>query len=725
MNIRSIYCVVFFLGIVASNCFAGSGNSIKLPTQLNMKVKNGIIADLDTRWTDGWGYRPIRIKLSLRKSKRDRTIRIDLKPESQYQSNGMGIHDPLTITTEVEIPQGEKVVKKTVYVPQQLPWSQIRAEFFEDGKKLKDLSMPYSIGIGGNYNNHSPCVLLVDKDAPKLDADRDAISKKMKKSQKLPDAEKFQFLGSNNYYAQRKINTDFFKETGRAMDDDSLDALKVMGNVEMLPPDELPEKPLGLAGIDIIIFSLDELTELSQSDPARFKAIDYFVRNGGNLIAFGESGSSQRVSELFRREHEWLPANTSLFPESPEESFDEMAVGGTGADDFAIDRKRRKDVIPKNAPKFVSTEHGLGRIVAIDSADPYDQAVAYWQWVLHQIGVDRLTWPERHGVTLTGKNDDYWDFMIPGFGASPVEGFLGVISLFILMIGPLNFYLLKKFKRLYLLPLTVVAAAMVTIVTMMCYAVFSDGVTTRVRLRSFTLIDQTDDEHIAMTRCRHSYLAAITPSKGLVFPDRLGVYPLVPFYSGTDERGEILKERSNERVLSKGYLRSRTTTQFLTTDVNTVECGIEPTSTGKQNNMGVVLTHVWYCDEDGNAFFAENVEPGATIDFQPVVKKDAMIAMNKLMADNRPTPPPGLDKTNNNSMFSMGFGRGWNRFYQPRAVYSTTSLMHENMKYLSRFFKEAKPNSYLAVSEMAPPFVHMGTSAEQIAGFHVMKGDCK
>ena len=151
------------------------------------------------------------------------------------------------------------------------------------------------------------------------------------------------------------------------------------------------------------------------------------------------------------------------------------------------------------------------------------------------------------------RDSDYWDFMIPGFGQSPVEGFLGVITLFILVIGPLNYYLLKKFNRMYYLPLTVVAAALLTTLTMMVYAVVSDGVATRVRLRSFTLLDQEGDENIAMTRCRQSYLAALSPSDGLIFPSQTCVYPILPYNNDYNnnygKRAETLLEQSGRRAL--------------------------------------------------------------------------------------------------------------------------------------------------------------------------------
>ena len=727
----------------ATTSFAGSGGTVKMPSAFRKKMKNGIAVELDNRWTEGWGYRPVRIKFTLRKSKRDRTIRVDFAP--QVEHNGFSYQDTLVYTTNVKIPQGEKSVTKTIYVPQQLPWHNMRADFYEGNRKLKDISMemPIQALTSGNYtyNTGSPCVLLVDRDAPKLDDDRAALAKKLKneKTKNLPDAEKFQFL-SNAYYLQRKaINDEYFKDRGRGDDDDSLTTVAELGNIEMLPPSQLPDQFIGLTGIDLIIIPIDDLQQLAATDKARYQSLEYFVRNGGNLITFGDQEFDQlqgTVAELLDRDLSFAQPKTGLYPKEVTESYDEMAndaaVNDSGYEVARPSRKKakeqaKKSKIPADTSNFVIGNHGLGRVVVINSADPYEERVAFWQWLMRSLGPDRLTWTDRHGISLVADNNDYWDFMIPGFGQSPVEGFLGVITLFILVIGPLNYYLLKKFNRMYYLPLTVVAAALLTTLTMMVYAVVSDGVATRVRLRSFTLLDQEGDENIAMSRCRQSYLAALSPSDGLIFPSQTCVYPILPYnsdYNNRLKRAETLLEQSGRRALKRDYIRSRTTQQFLTTSVETTKSGIATTPDGKhKNNFAVKLRYAFVCDKDKKLLFAKDVDPGAVIDLKPVVFKDSMTELTKYLLDNRPEAPEGLTSTTNNNMF---FGRQrWNRYGQTRPAYTESALLHANMEEVPNFLRKKRPNTFMVISNDAPDFVHQGTKATEEAGFHVVRGGLK
>ena len=145
-----------------SQCQAGSGGVVTLPQFNGKKVTSGIIADVDCRWTNGSGYRPVRVTLTARKANRDRTIRVVLLPESWSSSQ-----EPLAVSAEITIPEGEKKVTKTILVPQYSYWNNMRATFYEGGRKLKDLSMDRPFNWNTTYTTlEAPCLLLVDGKAP-------------------------------------------------------------------------------------------------------------------------------------------------------------------------------------------------------------------------------------------------------------------------------------------------------------------------------------------------------------------------------------------------------------------------------------------------------------------------------------------------------------------------------------------------------------------------------
>lgn len=719
---------ILLIATLCSSAGAGSGNIAILPANNGKKLVNGIIAKVDSRWTDGWGYRPVRVTLSVRKTNKDRNIQVVLLPNSYSKFD-----TPLALTANVEIPQGEREVTETIYVPQQQPWSNFRTEFFENGRKLKDLSMDMGFGWNTNYGVDGPRLLMVDSDAPGIADDRADIVKTLKEASRkskdvrlfdLPDAEKFQYLTQANFQRSVTLDAADLAELERSGDLESLRFVATVPNLEILPPTDLPLNHVGLSGIDLIIISLADLTEMSESEPARFKALDFHIRAGGNLVVYGEFEVIPRTESLLKIDQPWTSAKTSDFTDKVTTTYAEMESSNEPV--YRRRRRAEQESAAKKLPPTNFAPHGLGLVVTIQAKDPYEQSVAFWQWVLKTIGFDRLTWSDRHGISLVQNNPDYWDFMIPGFGAAPVKRFLGVICMFIIVIGPVNFYLLRRARRLYLLPITVGLAAFLTTIAMLAYAVVSDGISTRVRLRSYTLLDQKADHNIAATHCRHSYLAAIAPSDGLIFPNHTCVYPILPYFDHTREREETVT-RIGKRVLGRGYLRSRSTTQFLSTDVLETEQRIEVNqdATGRiedaKNMIGVTITHAWIRDGKGELFQARQVAPEGKLSLELVDGKDARTLFNKIAADNRPKPPPGLDKGVNRTMFGdLGSRRYY--YYQSGPVYSNTSILAKGTGNAPKFFTKKLPNTYLLITETVPPFVATGTSAEEEAGYHIIEG---
>lgn len=716
-RIRSSVCAMLCACMMFSQSDAGSGDVIKVPMAPGV-IKNGIRAEIDCRWPDGHGYRPVKIKLLARRVNHDRTVRVVLFPGSPNKRR-----KHLAVTVDIEIGQGEREVTRTVYVPQQRPWDWFRAEFFLEGRRMKDLSMPHGFSFNNRYNIETPCLLMVDKDAPAIDDNRKALLGELRKekeelSHRLPDATKFRYLANSKFLESIVLEE---SEDKRSDDYESLEFVGNTPNLEMLPLVGLPTDWIGLSGIDLIVISLADLTELSEQFPRRFESVDYFVRAGGNLVVHGKS-SVAPASALFGHTAKWGKANQSLFRRHVQKTFGELV------DSEEAEPLKNRQKVPDNVPDFYSSEHGLGKLVVIDSDQAYDQPAFFWQWVIRQIGTPRLTWSDRHGVSLVQSNNSYWDYMIPGFGASPVESFLGVITVFILCIGPVNYYLLNKSKRLYLLPITVGLAALLTTCAMMSYAVVKDGISTRVRLYSYTSLDQQHDESIASTHARQSYLAAFSPSDGLVFPIDTCIYPILPSFDyiteSTLEREERVSDRRGERILSGDYMQARSTMQFLTTNVAKTDHGLEIDTAddgaiaAATNKLGVALTHIWIRDSNGILASASQVDVNQPLQLSQVEDKAAAEQFNGLAFANKPAPPEGLDRA------AANVGLAFNNFanMRSRPVYTETSILRTRMKEAADFFKFPVPNSFIAVSKASPPFVRQGTQAQEEAGFHVIEG---
>src|SRR6266478_2253668 len=101
----------------------------------------------------------------------------------------------------------------------------------------------------------------------------------------------------------------------------------------------------------------------------------------------------------------------------------------------------------------------------------------------------RLSWTARHGMVLAPEElmdnkSDFWEFLIPGVGLTPVVQFQILISLFVIGIGPVNYLLLRRWRRLGLLLITVPASAAIVTLALFGYALIHDGLGVRVRARS-------------------------------------------------------------------------------------------------------------------------------------------------------------------------------------------------------------------------------------------------
>ena len=711
--VRPLLSSLVVLLLLQVACVAGDGDRLSLPAFNGKKVKNGIAAEVDYQWTSGFGYRPVRVKLTPTKSTRDRTIRVVILPEN-YSSTSP---KPMEAIADIEVPQGTESVTQTINVPQYTPWTMLRIEFFENGRQLKDLSMTRSYRTSRTNGGESPSILLVDSHVPDLSKDRKSLLRNLRRNAEqrttFPDAGAFQFTIGERY--GNSVNREGVQYTTRSTDAISLDYLETMDNLELIPPQDIPTNYQGLIGVDLIVLSIKEIDRMATEFPQRLQAIEYYVRSGGNLVVFGVDAEAS-LTDLFQLSGTWRKANEFGYPTGQRTNYRD-----------AVNTRKSRQKKPESTPDASLMDHGLGIIFAWQTDDPYassdEMYGARWLWMMNCIGHDRLTFTKRMGMSTIRDNDDYWDFMIPGFGASPVNEFLGVITLFILGIGPLNYYLLSRMKRLHLLPVTVGLAAFLTTATMMCYAFVSDGVSTRVRLRSYTQLDQTSGESVAATHCRQAYLAAFAPSGGLKFPLHACVYPVTPIFETTRSYTVNLDQRNDRQILRRGFLRPRTTTQFMTTAVQSIDQRINLADGIDEavNHLGARLTHCWIRDDAGKLFYADDVAPGAKIEFAPMDDTAGQDIMSEHSLANVPAPPEGLDKNADNWMLS---GSRYSRYsYMQASIPSKhTSLIHKQIFATDSFFKRGQPKTFLVVTESAPDFIHVGTNASEEAGYHVIRG---
>ena len=116
-----------------------------------------------------------------------------------------------------------------------------------------------------------------------------------------------------------------------------------------------------------------------------------------------------------------------------------------------------------------------GRVVAMQTGEPLAAQTPEAAWLFNELGGHTWMWYQRHGMSLHRENDEYWNWLVPGIGRAPVGSFLILIAVFVIVIGPVNYFLLRRKRRLYLLLVTVPLGAALVTLALFAYALISDG----------------------------------------------------------------------------------------------------------------------------------------------------------------------------------------------------------------------------------------------------------
>lgn len=346
-------------------------------------------------------------------------------------------------------------------------------------------------------------------------------------------------------------------------------------------------------------------------------------------------------------------------------------------------------------------------------------------------------WDARHGMKPDDANLDFPRLLVPGVGLAPVTEFRVLITLFVVLIGPVNYWLLKRVGKLYLLVLTVPLAAAVLTSSLFAYALLSDGFGTTVRAQSLTTLDQQTGNAACWSRL--SYYSGLAPSQGLVMPDDLVLYPIIPGWNDADIDASVGASRElvweNEQAkLTRGWLRSRTPMQYLAIRSRQSPSRLELTPAAEQiravNNLGTAIRFVLVIDSENKLFTGENLAPESKAVLLPIERADAIRRLRKLFTDHTPEAPPALSgDTSTLPMTRRGRSR--------RLISRQFGLQYSEQRLDANLLNDAlaeltglngqpalnlPPQSYVAITESGPEVALGIPEATEEASFHVIIG---
>jgi hypothetical protein len=745
-----------------STSYSADGPQVRLPNAA-AKIKSGWILDIDGRGIDSNGYRPIRVTISTLRGKpvtADHQVRVVLGCHAEYYRYVN------SVSQVIEIPEGSASASATILVPQGGPFMAMSIDTFEGGQKLDDLSQgpigwPTSNNSNWNWTEARPAFLFIDANAPSrgeqlalVQAYQSSATDSM--SQTLPDVRQLLNLfpdPTNGRFAtprggQAKPQA---PESPKITDAALLTLLAARSRVAMIPPSEIPGRWIELSQFDVAVISLADLKKMAHSQTKQLAALRDWLSTGPLLIVYGcgQKPDERRALEKLLA----LPQLESTDEKRPEllgwsmptrdsrlgglrTTFDENgdAVAGFSIGGQPPDPDTRKSAASSEdeyPPPFAFRPASLGCVVAVAAHQPFPGNRAQWSWIFNEAGESHWQWFKRNGFSMQRTNSDFWKLLIPGVGQAPVWSYLLLVSLFAVVIGPLNYLLLDRARRLYLLLITVPAGALVVTSSLFAFAMLSDGVRMRIRVRSFADLDQTTGR--AAVWSRQSYYAAIAPSQGLRFPDDTAVFPLRHDPGDRSRQRSTLLVWDGHQELRGAHLTSRTATQFMVCRATTTEArltvneGIAGSPPKIENRLEAKIKYLLVRDSHGEYFAGSSIREKSTTALEKVELLQAEEAMKSLAREVEPNLPMGYDDTSKNESFFNLFGG--NRY---RPAYSDAgagdplmgnSLLETNIRAaLTPMLTPPPPGSYVAIVESSPIIVTGVGPLREESSFHVVRG---
>ncbi len=678
----------------------------------SLAVGGGLRMDVETRWPDGPGYRPVRITLTPTAPPiADRTLVLE------FTSNGYsrGRQDQIHVTQEIELPAGTGPVTSTLAVPYLAGHRNYAFRVGEGGREVRGLSGSGSFQDNAAFET-SPRMLVI--------SDRN--------------------VASNNF--GRVFLTQYSTIPG--------------GTVSTIAVNDLPSRWIDYSALDMVCVSIGDLQTIAATQPKAFGALVNWTAAGGNLLVFGVGSNWERCEPLQRLLE--LPPTDPPSPDSgwrfPDSQRFGLPVGGLGNqvfgpyDDISVNQpgyagayvqpgvmvqnepddnkagKKPRPTVP-GTPPFASRSYEMGMLVAIATDKPFDEDSGFWAWLCNHLTSRRVIWYQRHGISPHRDNPEFFRFLIEGVGKAPLNAFRVLITLFVVVIGPVNYYILRRFRRIHLLVVTVPASAAAVTFALFAYAVFSDGLGTRVRVRSVTQINQATGQ----TECwaRLSYYSGMAPGDGLTFSEDVAVYPISGLLRDGTGGGRDLVWHKGQK-LESGWLRSRTPTQYLTVRSRKSDLAIrvgQPSEAGVpvENHLGTDVEMLLLRGEGDDYYWTKSLPQDAQVAASSVRPADAMGDLLAAVNGCKMAFPPGVDA----SVVANRYGR---QYYSYEYGYygdspeptPSTSLIEASIQDIGRNsssqFPELSPRSYMAIVRFSPE-VELGTPvARPESSLHVVMG---
>jgi hypothetical protein len=388
-----------------------------------------------------------------------------------------------------------------------------------------------------------------------------------------------------------------------------------------------------LAAIDA---HLEKLKMLDQADA---KAMQEYLDSNSTGGSMGYSDPPSRNVQIYQNTEFW-------FAETIEESNVERQ---TIRDQIKLDQKlisRQRD-----AEELGITKQTVAAGLVITTTAKLDDYDAIDQWdIVRGLFGSRISPTLRRGVDPMMGDERFSRWTIAGVAQPPVYTFIGLLTVFVILVGPVAYRKTSKAGRGYLMFAIAPVLALVTTAAMFAYGIISDGFGTIARVRQVTFVDGVSGD--AVERVRASYFAGVRPSDGIRFGPETEVMPywqnnMTSWRMALNGRpadiGRIVIDDNSQRF-DANFLPSREQTQFVTHrprhDIGSLAIASDGETITFVSGFDFPMTVVVARDMDGDYHVAMDVRPNASTVAETmaetVATKIASRLLGKMYGDDRP-----------------------------------------------------------------------------------------
>ncbi len=615
-----------------------------------------VILQVDSRWPGNTygGYFPLRIKLANMGPPRSLTVVYEGLESGRDTASpkvirAVRVEQQATINFTLSIPMVSQGTQGSVRV------------YAENGAELKGLSSRHSLpDYGGAFPRTSLLVISSDNlDDKKLQPFEDAVATEW--------ATVSGVRGPGGHHG-------------------SGGQIEERDHVVVQPSQNLPINWIDYSGVDLVAVDWQDWSaRLSASER---DAILKWAAAGGVLLIYGTGQPAAQHGELnqtLQLDRDAAAKWSAGRPDThrPTNIITAAMIQTGGAPGIATTRTTEPveaDRWKIGAETFSHRDWGLGQVHVFPN-NPFPGDASDWAWWMSSLPRYLAQWPRKFGMSSRNGNSEFLTFLIPGVGSVPVFAFLCLITVFTLLIGPLNYYWLYKRRRLALMVLTVPAIAGVTCLILFAYSLIADGFSIRSRVHSFTWLDQQRKSAVSLSRL--SLYAPFAPSAGLKFSPECAVFPIWPA-SGVFEGGSV-DWSANDQRLSSGWFRSQTWTQFQTVEHRDERGRLDytPPTDAKAPTLAVSNGLSWDLDylavkvADQQWYAGGPVPAGATAELKRVAHADFVSRFREAAAQTAWTYPEGVTSSSQAATY-YGARRRFYGFHQEVGTTFSNGLLSKS-----------------------------------------------